>query len=710
MNRSLIFALVVILNACGAEAPQPSIVDSASDTGIETDVATSDPGTKTEPDGATSDTVSEPDNGIQLECTSNEDCNDNNPCTTDRCQWGTCYNSLVEGCGEPPECEEHSDCNDNNPCTVDDTCTADGTCKGTAKDCPNGCNPDNGACLPACQTSADCQDNDPCTDNTCQWGTCQTVVKAECCSSQTNSCTEDNNPCTKAICQGNICGFEADNAAICNVGGLPGKCEAGSCWNDTPAGNCYDANPCTDDANLKGACVHNTVCADSNPCTQDNCVANGDQHTCNFEPIANCCLASSDCNDNNDCTVDTCEGLTCTYDDLCLYYDEEVIARQCETDADCTGSEFGPYCIQSGEPGKSLKLCQMCYVGNTQNYGCPDGQMCFWGVLNDDANPVNYFSTYWCEVLWISVCQNDVDCDDGNECTIDECPAGTCQYKDLCLYSENEAIARQCKTDSDCVGSAFGPYCIESGENLKLCQDCYLGDTLNFGCPAGQKCFGALMHDGADPVNYFSTYWCEVEPVSVCQTDADCVVAGLGGYCVADLETGEMACYPCKWDDNAQQVAPGCTEFQPYCMWDSTDNTFGCQSCYSDEQCGNWQHCESGVCQGYGPVYCTFECPEQSEIAWTKAVIWYGANQSVERECGTAWTISQSTLCLWGTGEPTFKFNLTDGVWEWGSGVDTTLVCNYPANIVPDPSPSGTPGMTMGDLGVALVTFDQTCN
>ncbi|UCE58165.1 MAG: metallophosphoesterase [Phycisphaerales bacterium] len=71
------------------------------------------------------------------ECTVVEDCEDDNPCTDDSCNAGTCeYTNNTEPC------------NDGDACTETDTCSG-GTCSGTAVTCPAGqsCDPAASICL-----------------------------------------------------------------------------------------------------------------------------------------------------------------------------------------------------------------------------------------------------------------------------------------------------------------------------------------------------------------------------------------------------------------------------------------------------------------------------------------------------------------------------------------------------------------------------------
>ena len=72
-------------------------------------------------------------------------CNDDNPCTADRCD-------ALEGC-QHAAVEDGTACEDGNGCTTGDTCTA-GTCGGSEQDCalpaecelPGTCNPATGLC------------------------------------------------------------------------------------------------------------------------------------------------------------------------------------------------------------------------------------------------------------------------------------------------------------------------------------------------------------------------------------------------------------------------------------------------------------------------------------------------------------------------------------------------------------------------------------
>lgn len=584
--------------------------------------------------------------------------------------------------------------------------------------------------------------------------------KAECCSDQSNICSDDNNPCTKSpVCGAdNSCWLLPDNNATCEVGGLVGHCEAGYCWNDTPAGNCDDGNICTDNITEDGKCVHDLVCQDGDYCTVDMCVVNpvgtDPMNKCEYIPIPGCCHVDSDCNDNDVCTQDFCNGATCEHDKLCL--DGEPKMLTCEYDSDCLGSGFGDYCVASGEPGTPLKLCQECSGGGEQNE-CLPWELCFWGI---GGNEGQYYSVFWCEDL---VCESSADCDDKDPCTTDFCGMTECYHnvKEHCTHcaDDNDCQVQswcdnagggvliqyancetsgacqldswdftvdvkiygceypiECTNDADCPASdgtcILGTCYYNNNSGYPECavdSDCFGTGACDFGagkcvdyecydglpCPEGTAC----QNSQCIPVEQFS-----------CQTDADCQGSNFvnGQYfCEVDMVTAEKHCYQCHVAENAPAMATdwGCTMGLPKCIWSNTTMSYGCVECGNDAQCGFGTVCEGNTCVQTDDVVCQVNCPTANP-AWTEAVIWYGDNLDITVTCGASFAMTQASLCEWGTKNPEFKLNLSDGVWKWGGGVDVTLICNVGAWIRPDPTPSGDPNVTMGDLGVAIVDFE----
>ena len=175
------------------------------------------------------------------------DCNDNNACTTDVCNSGTCSHTPVNN---------GTSCNDGNACTQTDTCQ-NGTCTGI--------NPVVCTALDACHVAGTCN-----TSN----GTCSNPVAPD-----GTSCT-DNNACTTPdTCLGGVC--QAGPPVMCTAQDAchtVGTCNPGTGTCSSPVApdgtTCSDSNACTQtDACQSGTCVGGNPVSvdDGDPCTTDSC-------------------------------------------------------------------------------------------------------------------------------------------------------------------------------------------------------------------------------------------------------------------------------------------------------------------------------------------------------------------------------------------------------------------------------------------------------
>ena len=142
-----------------------------------------------------------PAHAVEPECTTDGECDDGDPCTTDTCVDGGCVNT-----------NNTLPCDDGDECNTDDTC-ADGTCVGGPP--------------------LDCDDGNVCTDDDCYPET---------------GCVSTNNtePC--------------DDGDACTTGDI---CAAGACVPGTPEcttdADCDDLNADTDDTCDDGCCVYSSV-------------------------------------------------------------------------------------------------------------------------------------------------------------------------------------------------------------------------------------------------------------------------------------------------------------------------------------------------------------------------------------------------------------------------------------------------------------------
>ena len=189
---------------------------------------------------------------------------------------------------------------------------------------------------------------------------------------------------------------------------------------DTDADADADGQPCEDNSDCEEGDFCNGVwecrgefgcyqleepidCDDEITCTADSCLEPGE---CDHEPM------HEGCDDGNECTINTCN-TECT-PDTC---DENGCAHEN---------------VPNGDP---------CDDG-----ACFDGTCCggCWddGVCRDD--PERDMLQYCGES---SLCQN---CDDGNECTIDECVEGDCLWTNL--GPETECEGGVCRDGECCTG------------------------------------------------------------------------------------------------------------------------------------------------------------------------------------------------------------------------------------------------------------------
>jgi len=217
------------------------------------------------------------------------DCDDQNPCTDD-----TCRTNVPGGCVYTPN---RAECEDGDACTLGDRC-ADRVCvPGAAKDCDDDnpctadrCDSETGACVEeALADGTDCDEGDRCDGVwECGDGVCVEAVAPV-------RCPEPTAPCLAVRCVGETgaCVEEpADEGLVCDDGdpcnGVS-HCAEGACLQDVEPVVCaQDEDPCTESyCNALGACAERSVdgcchadadCEDGDPCTDDVCVADRCDH------------------------------------------------------------------------------------------------------------------------------------------------------------------------------------------------------------------------------------------------------------------------------------------------------------------------------------------------------------------------------------------------------------------------------------------------
>jgi hypothetical protein len=368
------------------------------------------------------------------QCGFDSDCNDENPCTMDKCLNSSCQNKpLLDGapCPNGSYCDgaeicQNGKCVSGQKVLCDDgnQCTSD-ICDETQKKCVftavsvNGKEglPGNSACLDG--QDNDCDGKIDLADPDCQG--CNNDLE----------CIKDVNICINYYCNGqHVCASspKADGASCgdelkCN--GLE-VCQAGECKLGTPK-LCNDNDACTTDKcdeSLQGQCVYTSIqgcksctqnlqCDDGNPCTQDSCFGGKCYNTAMSD--------GASCDDGAFCTVnDKCSGGFC----MGAFRDCSAFTDSCNTSI----------CDEQMDVCKKLSKANGTACSN--GIFCDGNETCQNGSCQAGAAPV---------------------CNDNNSCTNDECSP----IQDKCVFNpknlsglESWAIFGSCSDgqDNDCDG------------------------------------------------------------------------------------------------------------------------------------------------------------------------------------------------------------------------------------------------------------------
>jgi hypothetical protein len=406
--------------------------------------------------------------------------------------------SMAGDAGAGVTCGGPEDCNDNDACTTD-RCNADGICDaspmclGTEKCC-------DGDCAQCCKDS-DCDDGVDCTNNTCFAGQCMYIPDDSQCE-PTQYCSTQGGCRAKQVC-GLMDG--EDIAAVCD--------DASACTNDSCVGNfcqhdfCASGSEqgglcCPDEGCVKECCADSQCAKDDDPCTVGSCSADGScsevalcpggQQCCrsadNETATCGSCCSAEDCDDDVACTEDKCAGGQCSNTplrELCPdgYYCDPDPGKGCQKSptckeaADCTPPspcQSNPSC-QGGQCAfdscrDGTKCCQdgcgICCDASE----CDDGVACTKDTCGsrgcshepDDSLCPGQF----CDAkLGCIGCRSDADCNDNSACTTDLCKTdtNTCLHESACskLQVCNNGVCAECKYDSDCQGGVITPQAAE---------------------------------------------------------------------------------------------------------------------------------------------------------------------------------------------------------------------------------------------------------
>ncbi len=513
-------------------------------------------------DATATDTAS-PD--VPPQCVNADSCDDNNPCTLDTCDLGTCNHADIANCVPPPAacdashpcatgvcdpishaciaCLVSPDCGanflcQNSACVAAPGCKSDVECKTTKQVC----SPTEAVCVD-CNSASDCGTDQVCNAHTCVAappcksskdciavcdvisGTCVDCVSDTDCKTE-QFCNTSTHTCTADLCTGAGCVGGAAFACLPNGSGFG------------PAISCDDGNLCTDDScKLLAGCVHannSAPCTDGTACTTGDACSAG---TCVGVPL--------DCNDNSVCTVDACDvGTGCTHTN---------VADTCDDGLLCTGNDG---CVDGKCVGAAVS--------------CDDGKQCTGDTCIEGAGCAHTDLT-------------GTPCIDGNACTVDDtCVIGLCAG----------GTETTCDDGSPCTADSCDVVtgCLHTPVDAQTCDDASLC-TVNDACLAG-KCVGTAVL--CDDLNVCTDNTCD--PISGCLFTQNTAPCSDNDLCTADDKCAVGKCI---------SGAPQVCDDKNSCTVDSCDPTTGCvytptsgATCDDGDFCTVNDVCTVGVCGG----------------------------------------------------------------------------------------------------------------
>ena len=533
-------------------------------------------------------------------------CDDGNPCTDDVCD-------PQQGCLHIPN--DSLTCHDSNLCDTEQCIS--GQCVSSiipcnpVNICYNAtCDPNTGICsqqqLP---NNTPCDDGIPCTENDqCHNGYCSGTPK---------NC-DDGNPCTTDFCEANsgICmninndTLPCDDGNACTVGDM---CINGQCISG-PLTNCDDQNVCTTDQcdSQTGQCIYTNIvvpCDDGDPCTIGDICSNGtcqpglpkycDDHdvcttdTCNsttglceFEPIVPCIInqchlvnGSMTCEDGDLCTVgDFCVGYTCV----------SGPPKNCDDSNPCT--------IDSCNPSNGNCV----YVNNNQTY-CDDGDPCTIGdhCVNGvcignpiDCDDQNACTQDFCDYhsgQCVHAYNNGISCDDGDACThTDICNQGQCEGTPINCNDNNQCTIDQCDQQTGQCSHIMAALPCDNGDPCTVNDTCHygvcIGDPIN--CDDNNPC----TNDTCDPYQG----GCVNTPISIsCDDGNPCT---LNDTCINSQCIGILI----DCNDNNECTDDFCDTNTGQCVNDNNNSNM----CSDGDLCTENDECHYGQCVGT-PKNCT---------------------------------------------------------------------------------------------------------
>jgi hypothetical protein len=577
-------------------------------------------------------------------CEDDQDCDDQESCTTNSCNGGVCvFEPVADGV----------DCNDGLYCTVTDKClggqcidTQERDCSGASDQCNVGvCNEDSDGCeRQPVEDDTDCGDL-VCNDLDLVQMTCQA---GECSSSRIIESCDDGEQCTFDECDPtdgclNTPMSAGDDCGVCSACDDQGNCvsdlsqddECPLCQECASGGVCVNQEAGSD---VKLECIDGTFCDGVETCDGGgNCTQDGPDPCTGLECDENL-GACVNCTSHDQCPF--CQ--KCSFQGVCVNQDhDEDLKEECAGD-DCNNGHcdgFGACCVaDSGTPCGNQTPQTECdqadvcdgngsCVANYKPFNSPCGDQ------NLDCNVDDY-----CNGSGLCLDQGYVQ--NGDSCGSPDDPE--CDNPDSCLDGQCQDnfepegtlcgdIGVDCLVDDTCDDSGN---CINNGfvSNGNSC-----GSDVDTDCDDPDTCLGGVCQDnylvGGTPCAGGNADYCD----STCDGLGSCsdlvgVDCSDGIECTEDLcNSGDGTCSnppladgtPCdggdsNWCNSACDSTATCAPASIECPDDGVfcNGTESCEpsdgSCVWSGNLGNSDFCDGSdlvTCNGSGGEIVRSTCP-----------------------------------------------------------------------------------------------------
>ncbi|MBW1811275.1 MAG: hypothetical protein JRJ87_24000 [Deltaproteobacteria bacterium] len=387
-----------------------------------------------------------------------------------------------------------------------------------------------------------------------------------------------------SACTPNTAGEIAGNQIDDDCDGLTDE----ECESDA---ECDDNNDCTADSCADYSCEatqvsDQTACDDANPCTLgDVCLAGactGSFKDCS-DLDGDCFLGACDESSGDCLTVDKADGTGCNDGLFCTIDDE------CQNGV-CTG--VGTYDCDDFEPctldecNENTQDCDHTWELKPGQEGPPGSGNCS-NSLDDDCDELTDDEDPNCRT-----CNDDIDCDDGNPCTVDECVNTSCQ-------NTPKADDTPCDDGLYCTAADHcrAGRCISEARDCSDWSDaCHTGgcSEADSSCVAEPKQDGTECEDGL---------YCTVADqcqggVCIAGTDRDC---DEGDFCTTDTCNDEFDRCEHVWEQQPGEEGPlddpSCSNNQDDDCDTLTDmDDPDCSGCTENEDCDDLNPCTADLC------------------------------------------------------------------------------------------------------------------